>query len=265
MPVKSVKTKCLECKKKVNARAKVDSKGNVTKYIEIYGGIRKSSPLGYIATYCLRCANITTISLDLHPAQIDAPQPAVRRFFKGERVKYLWGVGQLWTDSSDDRAHVYFVNVGLKKVALMENGVVYDNLIRVSEEEANQPLLDFLDMLEQSKQRYCRERDRYNLYVIKLNSSVLNEYKFLVRNNESDRTKPCLYIGITGKSPEERYQNHIDGHRAANYVRKYHDAESGLLKDFFDCLNPMPRETAVKMEKEFAEAFKKQGFPVWWN
>lgn len=271
MRIKYVKTKCLNCKKNINATAKVDDKGNVTKYVEIYGGIRKPSPQGYTATYCLRCADKIIQPIDPVPVtplpKPPSPLQEVLHFVKGERVKYLlhseWGVGQLLTDSSDNRAYVYFVNAGKKKIALMENEIIYNNLIRVSDETSDQPLLDFLEILEQSK-KYCKERDSHNLYVVELRSIILNDPSFAARNINSDRTKRCLYVGMTGLSPEERYRKHIEGYKAAYYVKTYH-AEPGLLTDFFECLNPMPQETAKKMEKEFAEALRKQGFPVWWN
>lgn len=55
---------------------------------------------------------------------------------------------------------------------------------------------------------------RYNVYVVELDKAVLNECKFVKVNPNHDPAKACLYVGMTGLSPDERFQHHKKGYKA---------------------------------------------------
>jgi len=56
MLIERKKIKCLECKKDLYATVKINPKTKkVVIYIEIVGGSRYISPLGYPGNYCLSC------------------------------------------------------------------------------------------------------------------------------------------------------------------------------------------------------------------
>jgi hypothetical protein len=51
-----------------------------------------------------------------------------------------------------------------------------------------------------------RKAARHNVYVIELDGRVLNHARFRAANPERDITKPCVYVGCTGLTPEKRFE-----------------------------------------------------------
>lgn len=70
---------------------------------------------------------------------------------------------------------------------------------------------------------------------------------------------PCVYVGMTGLTPEERFVNHKQGIKAAAVVRKY---GVRLLPELYVHLNPMPYEAAARMEMDLAEDLRRLGYTV---
>lgn len=101
---------------------------------------------------------------------------------------------------------------------------------------------------------------RYNIYVIELDRAVLKEKKFLKANPQYDEKKPCVYVGMTARTPEERFEQHKSGYRSAKYAKKY---GIRLEPRLFACHNPMTREDACDMEKGKARRLTKRGYAVW--
>lgn len=99
----------------------------------------------------------------------------------------------------------------------------------------------------------------HNVYVVLLDPRAARQYKVRITNPDRDPAKPCLYVGMTGLSPEERFQNHKKGYKAAKVVQQFGIC---LLPEFFEFLNPMPYEAAAQMEKELAEDLRSQGYTV---
>ena len=99
----------------------------------------------------------------------------------------------------------------------------------------------------------------HHVYVVLLDTAVLAEQRVLAANPKRDSSKPCIYVGMTGISPEERFRNHKVGHKASHYVRKY---GVRLLPELYDYLNPMPYAAACQMEQELAEELRELGYTV---
>ena len=99
----------------------------------------------------------------------------------------------------------------------------------------------------------------HHVYVVLLDPKVGRNRKVMKANPLRDTAKPCVYVGMTGLTPEERFQNHKQGVKAAYVVRRYGLC---LLPKFFECFNPMPFEAAAQMEKDLAEDLRKQGYTV---
>ena len=99
----------------------------------------------------------------------------------------------------------------------------------------------------------------HHVYVVLLDAKVAKSRKVLAANRKRDVAKPCLYVGMTGLLPEERFWNHKNGFKAASVVRKY---GVRLLPELFAHLNPMPFEAAAQMEKDLAEDLRAQGYNV---
>ena len=79
-----------------------------------------------------------------------------------------------------------------------------------------------------------------------------------MRNPKGDR-KAAYYVGMTGLSPEQRFDNHKKGIKAARIVRRFGER---LVPKLYAHLNPMPYARAVEMETMLADSLRKRGFVV---
>ena len=64
-------------------------------------------------------------------------------------------------------------------------------------------------------------RYHHSVYVVLLSRDVLYEGKFVKCNPDYDPDKPCVYVGMTGQSPDVRFDKHKAGLKANRYVKKY--------------------------------------------
>ena len=99
----------------------------------------------------------------------------------------------------------------------------------------------------------------HNVYVVLLDPAVGKLRKVRAENPKRDPKKPCVYVGMTGLTPEERFANHKVGIKAASVVKRH---GLRLLPEFYAHLNPMPFEAAVQMEKDLAEDLRRAGYMV---
>ena len=72
--------------------------------------------------------------------------------------------------------------------------------------------------------------------------------------------KPCVYVGMTGLSPDERFDKHKAGIKANSFVQRY---GRRLLPSLYEVYNPMPYEGAREMEAELGIALREEGYGVW--
>jgi hypothetical protein len=103
-------------------------------------------------------------------------------------------------------------------------------------------------------------RAHHNVYVIELDGRVLNHARFRAANPNRDITKPCVYVGCTGLTPEKRFAKHKAGIQANTYVQNY---GIRLLPGLYAYANPMPYDAARDMEVELAIALQEEGYAVW--
>jgi hypothetical protein len=99
----------------------------------------------------------------------------------------------------------------------------------------------------------------YCVYVVLLRTNAAKSLKIRAENPDRDPSKPCLYVGMTGLDPEERFANHKNGIKAARVVQKY---GIRLLPELYEFLNPMPFAAAVQMEQDLAADLRRQGYTV---
>ena len=105
----------------------------------------------------------------------------------------------------------------------------------------------------------------YYVYVIELHEEVLEIKKFLECNPDYQEGKACFYVGQTGKTPRDRYMEHMKGikFRYNRYVYKY---GIRLVPELYNALNPLDsREAAEEAEEKLAKDLQRQGHAVWWN
>ena len=112
----------------------------------------------------------------------------------------------------------------------------------------------------------------YKVYVIELYKRVFTENtKFRLANPQFNGVLECLYVGMTSKTPVERFHQHKTGYinkkghnLSASIVHKY---GSYLRPSLYNDLNlkPMTREQALKMEEKLALDLRRKGYAVWFN
>jgi hypothetical protein len=68
-----------------------------------------------------------------------------------------------------------------------------------------------------------------------------------------------LYVGRTGRTPDERFQQHKTGYKDSKWVRRF---GVGLLPALYRHLNPLDSEAADRLEVELAKALEETGVTV---
>jgi len=114
------------------------------------------------------------------------------------------------------------------------------------------------DAVKKKKKR--APRYHHSVYVVLLSKDVLYEAKFKRCNPGYDLAMPCVYVGMTGQSPDIRFDKHKAGLKANHYVKKY---GIRLMPELYECYNPMPYEAALDMEIELAIHLREKGYGVW--
>lgn len=112
---------------------------------------------------------------------------------------------------------------------------------------------------------------RYHIYVVELSKRVFTENaKFRNANPQFNGVLQCLYVGMTSKTPKERFEQHKTGYKnkkgykiSSNIVEKY---GMYLRPSLYNHIDPLPtREAALKMEETLALVLRRQGYAVWYN
>lgn len=111
----------------------------------------------------------------------------------------------------------------------------------------------------------------YRIYVIELTKKVFTENaKFRAANPQFNGVLECLYVGMTSKTPKERFIQHKTGYRnkkghklSANIVQKY---GSYLRPSLYNHIDPITsRVEALEMEEKLALELRRQRYAVWYN
>ncbi|TYA52188.1 ribose-5-phosphate isomerase [Formosa maritima] len=112
---------------------------------------------------------------------------------------------------------------------------------------------------------------QYQIYVIELSKRVFTENrKFREANPQFNGVLECLYVGMTNKSPKERFEQHKTGYRnkkgyklSSRIVQKY---GSYFRPSLYNHINPLNSKTeAIKMEEQLALELRRQRYAVWFN
>lgn len=113
---------------------------------------------------------------------------------------------------------------------------------------------------------------KYSVYVIELSKRAFTENtKLRLANPQFNGVLECLYVGMTSKTPKERFAQHKTGtlskkghNLSASIVHKY---GLYLRPSLYDHINeiPMNRQQALVMEKKLAMNLRRQGYAVWFN
>lgn len=112
----------------------------------------------------------------------------------------------------------------------------------------------------------------YHVYVIELSKRVFTENaRFRAANPQFNGVLECLYVGMTSKTPAERFQQHKTGYRNKKGIKLSaylaHKYGSYLRPSLYEHLNtkPMTRQQALHMEEKLSLDLRRQGYAVWFN
>ena len=103
-------------------------------------------------------------------------------------------------------------------------------------------------------------KPHHSVYVVLLSADVRYEPRFKRCNPDHDPAKPCVYVGMTGLDPDDRFDRHKAGIQSNKFVERY---GLRLLPELYERYNPMPYETARDIEVELGIALRNRGYGVW--
>ena len=111
----------------------------------------------------------------------------------------------------------------------------------------------------------------YRIYVVELHKRVYSENrKFREANPQFNGVLECLYVGMTSKTPKERFEQHKKG----SLSKKGVDISSGIVKKYglylrgslYNHIRPIStQKEALKMERVLALELRRKKYAVWFN
>lgn len=104
-------------------------------------------------------------------------------------------------------------------------------------------------------------RGHHSVYAVELDPSVWTHRAFRDRN-PGGASGGCLYVGVTGLSPEDRLARHRAGTQSGRFVRTH---GVRLRLDLVEGYANLPYRIAARMEPRLAAWLRAQGFAVWQN
>lgn len=113
------------------------------------------------------------------------------------------------------------------------------------------------------KQTRQYKQPHYLTYVVLLDEEALKHAKLCNANPEHVRGMPCVYVGSTCKSKEERFANHKRGHKSSWWVRTY-----GLMlvpEDVVPTTTCTTRKAVSAAEQRLMSELRSRGWAVWSN
>jgi hypothetical protein len=159
-----------------------------------------------------------------------------------------WGVGRVISIGESEKVTIFFLRGGKR--------TFYGDSRNLEPVASRHPILETAGSVN------WNYGDR-NLYVVELNPKVFDsERRFFEANLHWIPGKPCVYVGVTGLTPEERFRAHLRGEHSAWFVRKYGRRS---LPELYEHFNPLPYELAQQMEPELARQLRADGLAIWQN
>ncbi len=174
-------------------------------------------------------------------------------FRAGDYVRHSsqlhWGIGRVLSIGERGKVTIFFLHGGRR---ILDTS--YAQLEQVG--DPGHPILEIAGTANWNR------ADR-NVYVVELDPKVFEkEKRFAEANPHWIPGKLCVYVGMTGLTPEERFRKHMRGEHAARLVRRY---GRRLLPEYYQHFNPLPYELAKEMEGELAQQLRDDGHAVWQN
>ena len=109
----------------------------------------------------------------------------------------------------------------------------------------------------------------YYVYVIELDKEFFKTARARRANPDAKIDKPCIYVGSSSKTPEVRFEEHINGKRNERgplFSRVVFRYGIRLRPRLYQRYNPMAtREEAKLKERELTQRYRRRGYTVWSN
>jgi hypothetical protein len=96
----------------------------------------------------------------------------------------------------------------------------------------------------------------HNVYVVLLEDDAARLPQVRLANPQRDPRKPCLYVGMTGLSPAERFENHKRGLKAARVVELF---GIRLLPELYEVFNPCRSKRRLKWNETLRRILGRRG------
>ena len=101
-----------------------------------------------------------------------------------------------------------------------------------------------------------------SVYIIELDP-IVRQHRDVRRNNpRSKASLPCLYVGQTKRTPEERFTEHNTGEGLKKGGRHLKGRCIKLRKDLYEFYNSMPLLESLILERDLADELRQQGHTI---
>lgn len=166
--------------------------------------------------------------------RMNSPLPDLRRFATAELVELM---------TLAVNTHDYVMATCCAREAARRSPR-YRQAILAPLQAAGMQAIDWWDKALGASRRVQRTtRGNHHLYVVLLDGF-------------SKGSQYGLYVGESSKTPEHRFEDHLNGKHAARSVRRLGKC---LLPALYEHLNPLSRQEAKALEPVLAEAFRAAG------
>jgi hypothetical protein len=165
-----------------------------------------------------------------------------------------WGAG-IVVSVAGTNARVFFLEGGRRTVDLSVPSLTVV-------QPAREQVAVFSAVARTVPADWAGKRCHHSVYVVLLRSAVRKWPRFAAKNPGMQPAKPCVYVGLTGLTPEERLANHKADYKAGRFAGS---EGRGLLPELYERFNPMPWVVGNAFEPYLADALRRAGYGVWQN
>jgi len=106
---------------------------------------------------------------------------------------------------------------------------------------------------------------KYYVYAIELDPSVLKVKAFRDANPGASLERPPVYVGMTGRTPGLRFQQHRAGYKSSRFPRHFGVRLRHDLVRRFGTERYATQDAAREGEARLALALREAGFSAWYN
>lgn len=99
-----------------------------------------------------------------------------------------------------------------------------------------------------------------HIYVIELDVAVLGLKRFHAANSQYQAGKPLVYVGLTSREPQLRFEQHKQGFKCSRLVKTY---GIKLIHMLCEVIESPSYDVALSREATKAAELRKRGWGVW--